>query len=68
MRFPKLMCRSPRRLKLSQAEFAAACGLSRDLVKNSEQGHRSPEGPAKVLLAVIAKDPQAVHNALAAHW
>jgi|HubBroStandDraft_1064217.scaffolds.fasta_scaffold131307_2 DNA-binding transcriptional regulator YiaG len=44
-----------RRLKLSQAEFAAAFGLSLDSVKNWEQGHRSPEGPAKVLLAVIAK-------------
>jgi len=57
-----------RRLKLSQAEFAAAFGLSLDSVKNWEQGHRSPEGPAKVLLAVIAKDPQAVQNALAAYW
>jgi putative transcriptional regulator len=56
-----------RRLKLSQAEFAAAFGLSLDSVKNWEQGHRSPEGPAKVLLAVIAKDPQAVQNALAAY-
>jgi putative transcriptional regulator len=56
-----------RRLKLSQAQFAAAFGLSLDSVKNWEQGHRSPEGPAKVLLAVIAKDPQAVQNALAAY-
>ena len=56
-----------RRLKLSQAEFAAAFGLSLDSVKNWEQGHRSPEGPAKVLLAVIAKDPWAVRNALAAY-
>lgn len=56
-----------RRLKLSQAEFAAAFGLSLDSVKNWEQGHRSPEGPAKVLLAVIAKDPRAVQNALAAY-
>jgi large subunit ribosomal protein L21 len=54
-------------LKLSQAEFAAAFGLSLDSVKNWEQGHRSPEGPAKVLLAVIAKDPQAVQNALAGY-
>jgi putative transcriptional regulator len=56
-----------RRLRLSQAEFAAAFGLSLDSVKNWEQGHRSPEGPAKVLLAVIAKDPRAVQNALAAY-
>jgi putative transcriptional regulator len=56
-----------RRLKLSQAEFAAAFGLSLDSVKNWEQGHRSPEGPAKVLLAVIARDPRAVQNALASY-
>ena len=56
-----------RRLKLSQAEFAATFGLTLDSVKNWEQGHRSPEGPAKVLLAVIAKDPEAVQNALAAY-
>lgn len=56
-----------RKLKLSQSEFAAAFGLSLDSVKNWEQGHRSPDGPAKVLLAVIAKDPRAVQNALAAY-
>jgi putative transcriptional regulator len=56
-----------RRLKMTQAEFSRAFGLSLDSVKNWEQGHRSLEGPAKVLLAVIAKDPQAVQNALAAY-
>ncbi len=56
-----------RRLKMTQAEFSRAFGLSLDSVKNWEQGHRAPEGPAKVLLAVIAKDPQAVQDALAAY-
>ncbi len=56
-----------RRVRMTQAEFSRAFGLSLDSVKNWEQGHRSPEGPAKVLLAVIAKDPQAVQNALAAY-
>ena len=56
-----------RRLKLSQTEFAAAFGISLDSIKNWEQGHRSPEGPAKVLLAVIARDPRAVQNALASY-
>ena len=56
-----------RKLKLSQSEFAAAFGLSLDSVKNWEQGHRSPDGPARVLLAVIAKDPRVVQNALAAY-
>ncbi len=56
-----------RRLKLSQAEFAAAFGLSLDSVNNWEQGHRRLEGPARVLLVVIAKDPKAVRRALAAY-
>ena len=56
-----------RRLKMTQAEFSRAFGLSLDSVKNWEQGHRVPEGPAKVLLAVIAEDPKAVQNALAAY-
>jgi putative transcriptional regulator len=56
-----------RRLKMTQAQFSRSFGLSLDSVKNWEQGHRVPEGPAKVLLAVIAKDPQAVQNALAAY-
>ncbi len=56
-----------RRLKMTQAEFSRAFGLSLDSVKNWEQGHRVPEGPAKVLLAVIAKDPRAVQNALATY-
>jgi putative transcriptional regulator len=54
-------------LKMTQAEFSRAFGLSLDSVKNWEQGHRVPEGPAKVLLAVIAKDPQAVQDALATY-
>lgn len=53
-----------RRLKMTQSEFSAAFGLSLDSVKNWEQGHRSPEGPAKVLLAVIAKNPRAVQEAI----
>ena len=56
-----------RRLKMTQAQFSRSFGLSLDSVKNWEQGHRSPEGPARVLLAVIAKDPLAVRNALAAY-
>jgi putative transcriptional regulator len=56
-----------RRLKMTQVEFSRNFGLSLDSVKNWEQGHRVPEGPAKVLLAVIARDPQAVQKALAAY-
>jgi putative transcriptional regulator len=51
-------------MKLSQTQFAAKFGFSLDSVQNWEQGCRTPEGPARVLLAVIAKNPKAVEKAL----
>jgi putative transcriptional regulator len=45
---------------LSQAEFAALLGISVDTVQNWEQGRRTPAGPARVLLQVVAKHPEAV--------
>jgi putative transcriptional regulator len=53
------------KLKLDQREFAEKFGLSLDSIRNWEQGRRAPDGPAKVLLAVIAKHPKAVIDALA---
>jgi len=44
----------------SQSEFAAALGVSVRTVQNWEQGRRAPRGPAKVLLLVAAKHPEAV--------
>ena len=52
------------RMGLSQTQFAAKFGFSLDSIQNWEQGHRRPEGPARVLLAVIAKNPVAVEEAL----
>jgi len=51
-------------LGLSQTQFAAKFGFSLDSVQNWEQGHRQPDGPARTLLAVIAKNPKAVEEAL----
>jgi len=45
---------------LSQSEFAALLGISVDTVQNWEQGRRLPAGPAKVLLQIVAKHPDAV--------
>jgi putative transcriptional regulator len=45
---------------LSQSEFAALLGISVATLRNWEQGRRSPEGPARVLLQVAAKHPKAV--------
>ena len=65
VRIPTIDVRKLRnRLGLSQARFAARFGFSLDSVQNWEQGHRQPEGPARTLLSVIAKDPKAVEEAL----
>lgn len=53
-------------LGLSQAEFAARFGFSLHTLRKWEQGERQPEGPARVLLMVIAKIPDAVADALRA--
>ncbi|MBI1329431.1 MAG: helix-turn-helix domain-containing protein [Alphaproteobacteria bacterium] len=54
-----------RRLGLSQAQFAARYGFTVETVRNYEQGHRQPTGPARALLKVIAAEPDAVTRALA---
>lgn len=46
--------------QLSQGQFAALLGISVGTLRNWEQGRRSPEGAARVLLQVAAKHPQAV--------
>lgn len=53
-----------KKLRLSQSQFAARFGFAPASVRNWEQGRTRPEGPARVLLAVIAKHPQAVEDAL----
>jgi len=52
------------KLGLSQEEFATAFGVSVGTVRNWEQGRRTPEGPALVLLTVIEKAPRAVLRAI----
>jgi len=48
------------RYKLSQGAFAVLLGISVATLRNWEQGRRSPEGPARILLQVAAKHPDAV--------
>ena len=52
------------RLGLSQAAFAAKFGFQPATFRNWEQGRTYPDGPARVLLAVIAKHPETVEDAL----
>lgn len=54
-----------RRYGLSQAKFAALLGVSIGTLRNWEQGRRAPEGPARMLLKVAAKHPEAVLDAAA---
>ena len=53
-----------RSLNVTQAAFARMIGVSVDTLQNWEQGRREPEGPARALLTVAAKNPQAVLSAL----
>ena len=52
------------KLGVSQTEFAMMIGVSVSTLQNWEQGRREPEGPAKALLIVASKDPEAVAKAL----
>ncbi len=49
-------------LSLTQAEFAKRFGLSQRTVEQWEQGRAIPDRPARILLAVIERDPHAVER------
>ncbi len=49
-------------LGLSQSKFAKLLGISLSTLQNWEQGRRKPVGPAKVLLKIAAKYPEAIFN------
>jgi putative transcriptional regulator len=49
-------------LGLTQAEFAKRFGLSQRTVEQWEQGRAVPDRPARILLAVIERDPRAVER------
>lgn len=50
-------------LGLSQEQFAFFMGVSLGTLRNWEQARREPHGPARSLLLVAAKQPQAVRAA-----
>lgn len=45
---------------LSQARFAQLLGVSVRTLQDWEQGRRAPSGPARTLLRIAAKNPQAL--------
>ena len=50
-------------LELSQESFAGFLGVSLGTVRNWEQKRREPQGPARALLLVAARQPRAVRAA-----
>ena len=52
------------RLAMSQERFAEAFMVSVGTVRNWEQGRRIPDGPARMLLNIIQREPRAVLRAL----
>lgn len=54
------------RLEMSQEAFALAFGFSLATVRNWEQGHRQPDGSARVLLTLIDRIPEQIQEALRA--
>jgi putative transcriptional regulator len=55
-----------KRLGLTQTAFAQRYGFEVSSIRNWEQGRRQPEGPARTLLVVIDREPEAVFRALCA--
>jgi putative transcriptional regulator len=52
------------RMGLTQAQFATKFGFPPGTLRNWEQGRSRPDAPTRVLLAVIAKHPDAVEDVL----
>src|SRR5262249_26236673 len=53
-----------RKTGLSQQAFSARIGVSPGTLRNWEQGRRTPDGPARVLLAMLARNPRLVEETL----
>jgi putative transcriptional regulator len=51
-------------VKATQIEFASMIGVSVAILRNWEQGRRTPEGPALALLKVASEDPQYIKKIL----
>jgi putative transcriptional regulator len=62
---PEIDVRKVRRqMGLSQTQFATKFGFPPATLRNWEQRRAAPDAPTRVLLAVIAKHPEAVEDVL----
>ena len=53
-----------KQVKMSQAEFSRAYGISKRALQEWEQGGRQPDSAARAYLTVIARKPDMVRRAL----
>jgi DNA-binding transcriptional regulator YiaG len=53
-----------KRTGLSQPDFAKSIGVSVATLRNWEQRHRTPTGPARVLLRLLERNPRIVEQSL----
>jgi putative transcriptional regulator len=51
--------------QMTQDEFSKNFGVSLSTIQNWEQGRRTPEGPAKLLLKMIMAKPQLIKELIA---
>ena len=56
--------RTRTRLHLTQRRFAKLIGVPASTLRNWEQGRTQPDGPARALLTVAEREPEAVLRAL----
>jgi putative transcriptional regulator len=49
---------------LSQGAFALRIGVPVGTIRNWEQGRRAPQGPARILLALLDRNPRIVEEIL----
>jgi putative transcriptional regulator len=54
------------KLNLTQPEFAKRFNIPLGTLRDWEQHRRNPDGPARVLLTIIDREPAAVQKALSA--
>jgi putative transcriptional regulator len=53
------------KLRMTQKDFSARFAVQLSTLKDWEQHRRTPEGPSRVLLTIIDREPEAVERALA---
>lgn len=53
-----------KRLRLSQRQFSERFNIHISTLRQWEQGRRAPDGPSRILLAVIWHAPEVVDDAI----